>query len=87
MSRFARLFFYLTTWTLEEAWSLTEPMTVREWHRYYILLDEPEDILRDERPEESAVEVRVETKPRPRRMSSTGVMDLGRKHLGWSEDI
>ncbi len=97
MSRFARLFVFLMEWDLEGWWSLTNPMREREWVRYYVDFDEADDIIRDERPEE---DVDADVSMDRRLMSRSSVvttkpdnagfaraMELGRKRLGWSEDM
>ncbi len=70
-------------------------MTEREWHRYHVLLDESDDIVADERPEEMEAEVRVDEEALEERIRSaqrenagfSRAMELGRKRLGWSEDV
>mgnify|MGYP001572676014 CR=1 FL=1 len=88
MSRFAHLFTGLMAWSFDGWWSLTQPMTEREWKRYYVDLDESDDIIAQERPEE--VEVNVDDQALAKRIKARGppkagfnrAMEIGRARLG-----
>lgn len=88
MSRFAHLVKGLLAWSFDGWWSLTQPMTEREWKRYYVDLDESDNIIRDERPEE--VEVTIDSQALAKRIKARGppsagyerAMEIGRAKLG-----